>query len=59
MSFLTDREDFSIGDYVDICAGAQIYSHDTVRRVQSGGVDPIDYAPTRIGSRVFIGAHKR
>lgn len=46
----------SIGDYVDICAGVQIYSHDTVRRVQSGGVDPIDYAPTRIGSRVFIGA---
>jgi acetyltransferase-like isoleucine patch superfamily enzyme len=45
----------SIGDYVDICAGAQIYSHDTVRRAQSGGVDPIDYAPTRIGSRVFIG----
>jgi len=46
----------SIGDCVDISAGAQIYTHDTVRRTQSGGVDPIDYAPTRIGSRVFIGA---
>jgi acetyltransferase-like isoleucine patch superfamily enzyme len=45
----------SIGDYVDISAGVQIYSHDTVRRVGSGGVDPIEYAPTRIGSRVYIG----
>ena len=45
----------SIGDHVDISAGAQIYSHDTLRRVRSGGVDPIDYAPTRIGSRVYIG----
>jgi acetyltransferase-like isoleucine patch superfamily enzyme len=44
-----------IGDYVDISAGVQIYSHDTVRRVRSGGVDPIEYAPTRIGSRVYIG----
>ena len=45
----------SIGDHVDISAGVQIYSHDTVHRVRSGGVDPIDYAPTRIGSRVYIG----
>src|SRR5262245_65485275 len=45
----------SIGDHVDISAGVQIYSHDTMRRVKSGGLDPIDYAPTRIGSRVYIG----
>jgi acetyltransferase-like isoleucine patch superfamily enzyme len=45
----------SIGDHVDICTGVQIYSHDTVARVRSAGVAPIDYAPTRIGSRVFIG----
>ena len=45
----------SIGDHVDIGAGAQIYTHDTVRRVTSGGIDPIDYAPTKIGSRVYIG----
>jgi acetyltransferase-like isoleucine patch superfamily enzyme len=45
----------SIGDYVDISAGAQIYTHDTVRRATSGGVEPIDCAPTKIGSRVYIG----
>jgi len=45
----------SIGDHVDICAGVQIYSHNTVRRATSGGADPIAYAPTRIGSRVYIG----
>ena len=45
----------SIGDHVDISAGVQIYSHDTVDRATSGGVDPVAYAPTRIGSRVYIG----
>ena len=45
----------TIGDHVDISAGVQIYSHDTVARVRSAGVAPIDYAPTRIGSRVYIG----
>jgi acetyltransferase-like isoleucine patch superfamily enzyme len=45
----------SIGDHVDISAGVQIYTHDTLHRVRSGGVDPINYAPTRIGSRVYIG----
>jgi acetyltransferase-like isoleucine patch superfamily enzyme len=45
----------SIGDHVDICAGVQIYSHSTVRRATSGGIDPIEYAPTRIGSRAYIG----
>jgi acetyltransferase-like isoleucine patch superfamily enzyme len=45
----------TIGDHVDICAGVQIYSHDTVSRVLSGGTKPIARAPTRIGSRVYIG----
>jgi acetyltransferase-like isoleucine patch superfamily enzyme len=45
----------SIGDHVDICAGVQIYTHSTVRRVLSGGLEPVDYASTRIGSRVYIG----
>src|ERR1043166_5283233 len=44
-----------IGDYVDISAGVQIYTHDTVQRVISGGTAPVEYAPTRIGSRVYIG----
>jgi acetyltransferase-like isoleucine patch superfamily enzyme len=45
----------TIGDHVDVSAGAQLYSHDTVARVRSAGVEPVTYAPTRIGSRVFIG----
>ena len=45
----------SIGDWVDISAGAQIYSHDTVARALSGGKEPIAHARTTIGSRVYIG----
>jgi len=47
--------DLSIGDCVDVSAGVQIYTHDTVKRVRSGGTEPVEYAPTRIGSRVYIG----
>ena len=47
--------ELSIGDYVDISAGVHIYTHHTVRRALSGGVAPVEYAPTRIGSRVYIG----
>ena len=32
-----------------------IYSHNTINRVLSSGEDAIDYAETRIGSRVYIG----
>jgi acetyltransferase-like isoleucine patch superfamily enzyme len=44
-----------IGDYVDISAGVHIYTHNTVNRAVSGGVAGVEYAPTRIGSRVYIG----
>jgi acetyltransferase-like isoleucine patch superfamily enzyme len=44
-----------IGDHVDISAGVHIYTHHTVQRAISGGVVPVEYAPTRIGSRVYIG----
>ncbi|MEH2475601.1 acetyltransferase-like isoleucine patch superfamily enzyme [Nitrobacteraceae bacterium AZCC 2161] len=44
-----------IGDFCDISAGVQIYSHHTVRRTISMGVDPIDYCQTKIGSGVYIG----
>jgi acetyltransferase-like isoleucine patch superfamily enzyme len=47
--------DLFIGDFVDISAGVQIYTHSTVNRVLSGGTAPVDYAATRIGSRVYIG----
>jgi acetyltransferase-like isoleucine patch superfamily enzyme len=45
----------SIGDHVDISAGVQIYTHNTVRRALSGGAEAIDHEPTRVGSRVYIG----
>lgn len=45
----------SIGDHVDISAGAQIYSHSTVARATSGGTAPIAHRATRVGSRVYIG----
>jgi len=45
----------SIGDYVDISAGVQIYTHHTVLRAVTGGAAPVEYEPTRIGSRVYIG----
>src|SRR3954468_15144904 len=38
----------SIGDYVDISAGVQIYTHHTVLRALNGGAAPVEYAPTRI-----------
>lgn len=44
-----------IGDYCTIGAGAQLYSHDSVRWATSGGTAPYERAPTRIGSAVFIG----
>lgn len=44
-----------IGDHCSISAGVQIYTHHTVRRSISLGVDPVDYAPTKIGNGVYIG----
>ncbi|HEY8333369.1 MAG TPA: acyltransferase [Tardiphaga sp.] len=44
-----------IGDYCSISAGVQIYTHHTVQRSLSLGVEPIGYAPTRIGHGVYLG----
>lgn len=44
-----------IGDWCDISAGAQIYTHHTVNRAISLGEKPIDCAPTSIGNGVYIG----
>jgi acetyltransferase-like isoleucine patch superfamily enzyme len=44
-----------IGDWCSISAGVQIYTHHTVKRSISLGAEPIEYAPTRIGSGVYIG----
>jgi acetyltransferase-like isoleucine patch superfamily enzyme len=44
-----------IGDHCSISAGVQIYTHDTVAWATSGGSAAYDHAPTRIGSRCYIG----
>ena len=44
-----------IGDWCSISAGVQIYTHNTVKRSISLGVEPIEYAPTKIGHGVYIG----
>lgn len=45
----------TIGDGCEISAGAQIYTHSTVRRVIAGEGVP-DRAPTSIGDAVHVGA---
>src|SRR3984893_19365604 len=44
-----------VGDFCSISSGVQIYTHDTVKRSVSLGVEPVDYAPTKIGNGVYIG----
>jgi acetyltransferase-like isoleucine patch superfamily enzyme len=44
-----------IGSYCSISAGVQIYSHDTVAWALSGGKKTAEKAPTKIGSRCYIG----
>lgn len=46
-----------VGDHCSISAGVHIYSHDSVRHALSGGVEPIERSPTRIGSRCYLGPH--
>jgi acetyltransferase-like isoleucine patch superfamily enzyme len=46
----------TIGRGCDISAGAQIYTHSTVRRVISERAAPIDRASTTIGNFVHVGA---
>jgi acetyltransferase-like isoleucine patch superfamily enzyme len=46
----------TIGDGCDISAGAQIYTHSTVRRAISQRELPIERAATTLGSFVHVGA---
>lgn len=45
-----------IGASCDVSAGAQIYTHSTVRRALTGKEAPIERAATVIGDNVHIGA---
>jgi acetyltransferase-like isoleucine patch superfamily enzyme len=44
-----------IGANCSISAGVHIYTHDSVRWATSGGQQPLEYAPTRIGDNCYIG----
>jgi acetyltransferase-like isoleucine patch superfamily enzyme len=46
----------TIGRGCDISAGAQIYTHSTVRRVLTEGEAEVDRAPTTVGDHVHVGA---
>ncbi len=45
----------TIGDYCNISAGVQIYTHDSARWVLSGGKSKYEYAPVKIGNNCYIG----
>lgn len=46
------HDDLTIGDGSVIAAGAQVYTHSTVRR--TAGAGPLEHAPTWIGERVSV-----
>ncbi|MGQ0803896.1 MAG: acyltransferase [Actinomycetota bacterium] len=46
-----------IGSNCEISAGAQVYTHSTVRRTVSNRKLEIERAPTTIGDRVHVGAN--
>ncbi len=45
----------SIGSNCTICAGVQIYSHDSVQWALSGGVAKYEHAATSVGDNCYIG----
>jgi acetyltransferase-like isoleucine patch superfamily enzyme len=47
--------ELEIGDNCSISAGVQIYTHDTVKWAISGGAEPAEQSPVRIGSNTYIG----
>ncbi len=47
-----------IGDNVNVSSGAQIVTHDTVKRcISKGKYTEIDHAPVKIGNNVYIGTN--
>src|SRR5207237_1435153 len=45
----------TIGSWVTVCAGVQIYTHDSIAWALTGGNAAYDSAPTSIGSRCHLG----
>jgi len=54
-TILDGSGNLSIGSYCSICAGVQIYTHNSVKWSLSGGKEGYSYAPVVIGSRCYIG----
>ena len=46
----------TIGDFVTISAGVQIYTHDTMARTVTGGMASIDRSPVTVGDCTYIGS---
>lgn len=44
-----------IGDYVTLDAGVMIYTHDSTKYYVSGGINPFEAGPVKIGSYSVIG----
>ena len=45
----------TIGNNCSISAGVQIYTHDSVQWAVSGGKQPYEYGPVKIGDNCYIG----
>jgi acetyltransferase-like isoleucine patch superfamily enzyme len=56
-TILDGQGGLTIGDYVDIGAGAHVYSHNTINRVLTGHRAPLFKKATTIGSCCFISPH--
>jgi carbonic anhydrase/acetyltransferase-like protein (isoleucine patch superfamily) len=53
-----EHDRVTIGKGVDVSSGAQILTHDTVKRCITGrAYDQIDHAPVQIGNYVYIGTN--
>lgn len=54
-TILDGSGELKIGDYCNISAGSQLYSHDSVKWVISKGKNEYEYAATTIGNCCYIG----
>ena len=48
-------DNVEIGDYVTLDSGVMVYTHDSTKYYVSGGVNPFESGPVRIGSYTVIG----
>ncbi len=53
-----EYDKIELGDNVNVSSGAQIVTHDTVKRCLTGGAfKAVEHAPTTIGNNVYIGTN--